>query len=47
MGYVTEKNYKFCYGQAVEGIQAWLGGNPVRVLTEGSGSAAALINDLK
>ena len=34
MGYVTEENYKFCYGQAVEGIRAWLDGKPVRVLTE-------------
>lgn len=33
-GYVTEENYKFCYGQAVENIQAWLDGEPVRVITE-------------
>jgi len=34
MGYVTEENYKFCYGQAVEGIQAWFDGKPVRVLND-------------
>jgi len=34
MGYVTEENYKFCYGQAVEDIQAWLDGKSVRVLSE-------------
>ncbi len=36
MGYVTEENYKFCYGQAVEDIRAWLDGSPLRVLTESS-----------
>lgn len=41
MGYVTEENYRFCYGQAVENIRAWLDGEPIRVLTENPGWEAA------
>jgi phosphoglycerate dehydrogenase-like enzyme len=41
MGYVTEENYRHCYAQAVEDIQAWLDGTPIRVLTEGAGWEAA------
>ncbi len=41
MGYVTEENYRFCYGQAVEDIRAWLDGEPVRVITENPGWEAA------
>ncbi|MFG3254510.1 D-2-hydroxyacid dehydrogenase family protein [Streptomyces sp. NPDC048172] len=32
LGYVTEANYRTYYGQAVEDIQAYLTGSPVRVL---------------
>jgi phosphoglycerate dehydrogenase-like enzyme len=32
LGYVTTENYRLFYGEAVEDIQAWLGGSPVRVL---------------
>jgi len=32
LGYVTEESYRVYYGQAVEDIAAWMGGNPVRVL---------------
>ncbi|MEQ8196033.1 MAG: D-2-hydroxyacid dehydrogenase family protein [Rhodospirillales bacterium] len=41
MGYVTEENYRYCYAQAVEDIQAWLDGKPIRVMTEGAGWEAA------
>ena len=41
MVYVTEENYKFCYGQTVEDIRAWLDGSPIRVITEGVGWEAA------
>ncbi len=34
-GYVMRENYTTAYGDAVENISAWLGGNPVRVLNEG------------
>ena len=33
LGYVTESNYRTYYGQAVEDIQAYLAGSPVRVLS--------------
>ena len=32
LGYVTEETYRIFYGQAVEDIQAFLRGEPVRVL---------------
>ncbi len=32
LGYVTVENYREAYGQAVENIQAFLAGNPVRVI---------------
>jgi phosphoglycerate dehydrogenase-like enzyme len=32
LGYVTEETYRVFYGQAVEGIQAFLQGEPLRVL---------------
>jgi phosphoglycerate dehydrogenase-like enzyme len=32
LGYVTEDNYRLCYGQTVEAIRAWLDGSPVRVI---------------
>ncbi|MFC9327610.1 D-2-hydroxyacid dehydrogenase family protein [Kitasatospora sp. NPDC057015] len=32
LGYVTEANYRTYYGQAVEGVQAFLAGSPVRRL---------------
>jgi D-3-phosphoglycerate dehydrogenase len=32
LGYVTENNYRRYYGDMVEDIAAWLGGNPVRVM---------------
>ncbi|GAA2062082.1 D-2-hydroxyacid dehydrogenase family protein [Streptomyces albiaxialis] len=32
LGYVTESNYRTYYGQAVEDIEAYLAGSPVRVL---------------
>jgi phosphoglycerate dehydrogenase-like enzyme len=32
LGYVTEEAYRVFYGEAVEDVAAWLGGNPVRVL---------------
>ncbi len=34
MGYVTRDNLTLMYTQAVEGIEAWLNGEPVRVLNE-------------
>jgi len=33
LGYVTDGVYTAFYGQMVESIEAWLAGNPVRVLT--------------
>ncbi|MEM7742816.1 MAG: D-2-hydroxyacid dehydrogenase family protein [Pseudomonadota bacterium] len=33
LGYVTDGTYREFYGQMVESIEAWLAGNPVRVLT--------------
>ena len=33
MGYVTSETYRVFYGDAVENIEAFLSGNPVRVLT--------------
>jgi phosphoglycerate dehydrogenase-like enzyme len=33
VGYVTRGNYQTCYGQAVEDIQAFLAGSPVRRLS--------------
>lgn len=32
LGYVTEETYRIYYGDAVEGIAAWIAGAPVRVL---------------
>jgi len=32
LGYVTEETYRMFYGQAIEDIEAFLAGNPVRVL---------------
>jgi phosphoglycerate dehydrogenase-like enzyme len=32
LGYVTEETYRIFYGHAVEDVQAWLRGAPVRVL---------------
>jgi phosphoglycerate dehydrogenase-like enzyme len=32
LGYVTEETYRLFYGQALEDIQAYLRGAPVRVL---------------
>jgi phosphoglycerate dehydrogenase-like enzyme len=34
IGYVCRENYKLFYGDAVEDIQAWLRGSPVRTLPE-------------
>ncbi|MET8976896.1 D-2-hydroxyacid dehydrogenase family protein [Streptomyces sp. NPDC004539] len=34
LGYVTERNYRTFYGEAVEDIDAFLTGEPVRVLTK-------------
>jgi phosphoglycerate dehydrogenase-like enzyme len=34
LGYVCRENYKIFYGDAVEDIQAWLKGSPVRTLPE-------------
>ena len=34
-GYVMQENYALGYTQAVEDIQAWLAGDPIRVLNEG------------
>lgn len=33
LGYVTIENYRLCYGQAVEDIRAFLGGQPIRVVS--------------
>lgn len=32
LGYVTDGTYKLFYAQMVESLEAWLGGNPIRVL---------------
>ena len=32
LGYVTAETYRIFYGHALEDVQAWLGGAPVRVL---------------
>ncbi|MDB5364313.1 MAG: hydroxyacid dehydrogenase [Rhodospirillales bacterium] len=32
LGYVTDRNYRAYFGQAVEDIEAWLSGSPVRTL---------------
>jgi phosphoglycerate dehydrogenase-like enzyme len=32
LGYVTEETYRIFYGQALEDVQAWLAGKPLRVL---------------
>jgi phosphoglycerate dehydrogenase-like enzyme len=32
LGYVTERNYRAYFGQAVEDIEAWLAGTPIRML---------------
>ena len=34
LGYVTERNYRTFYGEAVQDIAAYLAGEPVRVLTK-------------
>jgi phosphoglycerate dehydrogenase-like enzyme len=33
LGYVTEETYRLFYGGAVEDIEAWLAGSPIRVLS--------------
>jgi phosphoglycerate dehydrogenase-like enzyme len=33
LGYVTEETFRAYYGRAIEGIEAWLAGTPVRRLT--------------
>ena len=33
LGYSTEETYRVFYGQALEDIEAWLAGKPIRVLT--------------
>jgi phosphoglycerate dehydrogenase-like enzyme len=33
LGYVTVENYRQMYGQAIEDIRAFLGGNPVRIIS--------------
>lgn len=33
LGYVTEETYRVFYGQTVEDIEAWLAGDPVRLLS--------------
>ena len=32
LGYVTEEGYKIFYGHALEDVNAWLAGQPVRVI---------------
>ncbi len=32
IGYVSKENYETFYSQMVEDIEAWLAGNPIRVL---------------
>lgn len=32
LGYVTHNTYRTFYGQALEDIEAWLNGSPIRVL---------------
>jgi phosphoglycerate dehydrogenase-like enzyme len=39
LGYVTEENYRMQFGQIVENIDAWLDGNPTRVIKAPSGPA--------
>jgi phosphoglycerate dehydrogenase-like enzyme len=34
IGYVCRENYELFYGDAVEDIQAWLRGSPLRTLPE-------------
>jgi phosphoglycerate dehydrogenase-like enzyme len=38
LGYVIEENYRLSFGQVVEDIEAWLNGNPVRVIKALQGS---------
>jgi len=33
-GYVMQENYALAYREAVEDIQAWIAGDPIRVLNE-------------
>jgi len=35
LGYVTEENYRTMYGQTVEAVEAFLAGQPLRVLVAG------------
>jgi phosphoglycerate dehydrogenase-like enzyme len=35
LGYVTAANYRTYFTEAVQDIDAWLGGEPLRVITEG------------
>jgi phosphoglycerate dehydrogenase-like enzyme len=35
LGYVTQENYRFAYGEALEDVKAWLAGKPLRVLQAG------------
>jgi phosphoglycerate dehydrogenase-like enzyme len=32
LGYVTEENYRLAFGQVVQNIEAWLDGEPIRVI---------------
>lgn len=36
LGYVTRENYSRIYAETIEGIEGWLNGNPLRVLTPSS-----------
>jgi phosphoglycerate dehydrogenase-like enzyme len=36
LGYFTRENFAVFYGDAVEDIEAWLAGSPVRVITSES-----------
>jgi phosphoglycerate dehydrogenase-like enzyme len=33
LGYVTEDSYRIYYGESLENIRAWIGGQPIRVVT--------------
>jgi phosphoglycerate dehydrogenase-like enzyme len=44
LGYVTEENYRLAFGQAVENIDAWLEGKPVRVIKAPTGDAPDAIS---
>jgi Binding-protein-dependent transport system inner membrane component len=38
LGYVTAETYRIFYGQAIEDIQAYLGGTPIRLLSPPDGA---------